>query len=171
MTYTNQNIQDFLDNNMPEAINRQFKEQLNTDPVLKNRVLAYKKIYTALNDNKGFELGPKFTSQVMKKAQIEELGSLHFKLWHIFIAMFVFIACINISLYYVDLKTLVQDLKLAPYANGDSISEIIKSLNSLSSNVDFNLSLPVVAIIILIFLGLIDHFIFAPRHKAASSYR
>ncbi|HPG39893.1 MAG TPA: hypothetical protein PLP19_11495 [bacterium] len=173
MKYSDQKIQDFLDNNMPADLYRQFKEELHSDPVLKSRVQVYKQLYSALNDRKGFELDPKFTSRVMKKAQIEELGALHFKLWHIFIAMFIFIACINLSLYYVDTKTLVEDLKFSTPANDNSIPALIKNLNSLLGNIDFNLALPipVAGIIILIILGLLDRFIFYPRYKAASFYR
>jgi len=171
MKYSDQNIQDFLDNKMPPELERQFKEQLHLDPALKSRVQVYKQLYSALNDRKGFELDPKFTSRVMKKAQIEELGALHFKLWHIFIAMFIFIACINLSLYYVDMKTLVEDLKFSSPANNNSIPTLFQNLEALLGSIRFDISLPVVAIIILILLGLIDHFILSPRYKAASSYR
>jgi len=171
MNYNDFEIQDYLDNNLSEEKRDQFTNQLATDPGLQNRVKAYKKIYKVLKTEKGFYLSPKFTTRVLKKTHIESLGSLHFELWQIFIALFVIIVGINVTLYYVDMNSMINDMKFSPDINFNILPGILNNIGSFFSKLNFNFVLPLLAIIILIVLGLLDHFVFSGRHKTASSYR
>ncbi len=162
-------IQDYLDNNLSREKREQFIKRLESDPDLRIRFSSYKKIYKGLKSENGFTLSPKFTSRVLKKSHIESLGSVHFELWHIFIALFIIIIGINVTFYYVDMTALVNDMKFSPDINLDLSPGIVNNITAFFSNMNFNFALPVLSVLILIVLGLLDRFVLSGRHKTASS--
>ncbi|MBN2413745.1 hypothetical protein JXQ31_18845 [candidate division KSB1 bacterium] len=164
-------IQDYLDNNLSGEKREQFIKRLKSDPNLRIRFKAYKRIYNGLKSESGFTLSPKFTSRVLKKTHIESLGSVHFELWHIFIVLFVIIIGINVTFYYVDMTALVNDMKFSPDIDLNLPQGILNKIAAFFSSLNFNFALPALAVIILVVLGLLDHFVLSGRHKTASSYR
>jgi hypothetical protein len=151
-------IQDYLDKNLAREQAAVFEQHIEECDVCRRQVQMYQNIYSGLGEEPQFTLSPKFAGKVLKAANKASLGSVHGNLWQVFLGLFALILGINISFYYVDVKSWLNDIKPAP-VDMTAFSGSISIVKQFFSGLKIDISIFSWALAVLLILSLIDHMI------------
>jgi hypothetical protein len=164
-------IQEYLDGSLEENETAAVRSHLSNCPLCKKEMAHYKSLYDGLGDETGFQLPPHFASLVTAKLKRESLGSVHSKLWQIFLSLFGLIVGINTTLYFYDIKPLFakfKDMDFSLRFLTESFSNTKVALVNARDRMSMDITLFIATIVVLLLLAIIDRFVFRSKRNSVS---
>jgi hypothetical protein len=161
-------IQNYLDGGLPKGAKAAAELHLENCRSCQMEMKRYKALLKTLRNEDEFHLPAQFSAVVVSKIKKEALGSVQKRLWQIFMALCGIIIVINTTLYYYNIKPIIEKVKNFNLSF-DFLQQYITPFKTFLSafqnhqKIDYHLMI-VVAVIMLI-LALIDRFIFRSKNK------
>ena len=166
---TDEQLMNYLDNALSDRDSHAVRQHLSECSSCQKEFSTFESLYQKLRDEGEFSLPPQFSLLVLAKIKKESLGSVHSKLWQVFLALFGIIVGINTTLYYYDIRPLLQKLD-DTHISMDFIPQVILTLKtalfSFKAKVDSDYSLFLATAVIILLLALIDRLFARSKFKS-----
>ncbi|MDZ7341666.1 MAG: hypothetical protein ONB27_09960 [candidate division KSB1 bacterium] len=163
MHLSDDQIQDFLDQNLSQEDRLLVNEHLRNCQQCQNELSRYQRLYMALNQETVIELSPAWSAAVMKRIRAEVRKIVLRRFLNLLLPIGGIIAGIAVMLYYVEFGPIVavflRSLNPARYFDNKILLEIDQSL----AKFNINFSLIAVAGLSLLVVLLLDQII--SKHK------
>lgn len=168
---TDEQIQDYLDGKLSME-KHWIPTHLESCDFCKKQLNQYQNLYAALGKERNFKLSPNFSDSVV--ARLQEVSAAAFKLrvWHIELSILGLIIGMGAALYFIELKPL-----LGIFTQFGSTAQKYLNLEAFSiitnyfSGLNINIGLLGFAILIILVMTAIDHFIIQSKRKLISFIR
>ncbi|RPH92337.1 MAG: hypothetical protein EHM72_17545 [Calditrichaeota bacterium] len=162
-------VQELLDGQFPIFERREIEEHLKSCDACRERVSQYEELYSTLETAPDTELSRSFARTVLRKTNIEEIGSVQFGLTQVFAALAAVIVVVNTLLYFIEWNS----LKGIAAVIGKSLIAFVPALSKSGSttlqDVDIKGSLVfIVGAVILFLLFLFDRYLLQPRFRSSN---
>jgi anti-sigma factor RsiW len=155
---TDDEIQDYLDGNLPEEKTLSIKRHLDSCPACRQALRQYQTLYEDLQEDKGFELSKGFARAVLQQIPTEPEAQSRFSFLNTLLVVLGILIPLGVTLYYLDLGTLGRTLSHILLEPLGGFEDLLVSLNG-------SLGLAACAILTLIVIFGLDRLIARPKYK------
>lgn len=161
---TDEEIQDYLDENLSREIAILTKRHLESCSLCREAVKQYQGVYAGLDQDKGFDLSKGFAKSVVKILPEQKEAKPPFDLLNVFLMILGVIVAAGVTIRYVDLRPLGSALShLLP---GPQLgSGAVAFVEDLLAGLNGNLGLLILGVLTLVIIGGLDRFLLQPRHR------
>jgi hypothetical protein len=160
-------IQDFLDDRLSDQEATAFRQHVESCANCRAQLDLYSRVYGGLAREVGYKISTLTKKEVIREIKAETLGSVHVRLWNIFLVLFGFIIAVNISLYYLDVGALIHRIDMNPQVDFDYFKTLASDLGSFFQSLNVNILFIAGSICVISFIALIDRLIFQHKGKFA----
>ncbi|MFQ5823129.1 MAG: anti-sigma factor family protein [bacterium] len=168
---TDEEIQEYLDGKLSME-NRWIPTHLENCEFCKKQLSQYQNLYVALNREINFSLSPNFSESVIARIHKDFAVTFKIRVWHIVLSAFGLMIGAGTALYFIELKPLLERFILLGRAVQKYFNlEVFLNIKNYFLGLNINLSLLGFAIIILLVMSAIDHFIIQSKHKLITFIR
>ncbi len=157
--FNDEYVQDYLDGSLSLADRREAENHLRECATCRELVAQYQDVFGALSHEAEFELPNTFTRAVLRKTHKQAMGEVQFNLMQIFFAVAGLILAINALLYFGETSVLLASARKSGQAMLGFIPNISSGFAPWLETIDFNGSIYVFSVIVLLTLFLIDRFV------------
>ena len=161
---TDEEIQNYLDGNTSQQ-DIIVEDHLGTCGYCQNILKQYQSLYVGLKDDQSFKLSSSFAKSIISKLWAEPLVKPRFNYSDILLMVAGIIIALGTTLYYVDLKPLVEIMTNISLPQVEFNSTLLASVKSLLASLNRSLSLLAFVGLILLIIAAIDHIVFQPKYK------
>ncbi len=161
---TDQQIQDYLDENLTQEQASMFRGHLQSCKECRIELAQYRALYSELQAEVAFKLSPDFPASVMKFIRTEARKALLVRLWNLLLPIVGISICVGVMIYYVDFKPFAKAFSESLNPSRYFDSTVLTNLNEVLSKLNINLNLILLAGLSLLAVILIDQLI--SKHKA-----
>lgn len=165
---TDEEIQDFLDGNIPEE-KKYIQEHLRTCERCRNALQEYKSLYFGLKNDQGFELAARFPQAVLSKLPKEQTAVSRPKYYEFLLIIIGIAVAGYVSLQFIDLRPLIQAISGIQILDLRFISVFLGSFTNLLKALNINNSLIIFSALTLLIIKALDYIILHPKEKPISS--
>jgi hypothetical protein len=165
---TDEEIQDYLDGNIPEE-NKYVQEHLRTCERCRKALLGYQNLYLGLKKEQGFELPSNFPKTVISKLPEEEIEKSRPKYYEFALIILGIAVAGLVGFHLIDLRPLIQTFSGMPIPKFAFISTFFDSFISLLKILNINTSLVIFSALTIIIIKVLDYIILHPKGKPISS--
>jgi hypothetical protein len=161
---TDEEIQEYLDGNLPQQDRLLAQKHLDTCPICQEALKQYESLYVGLKSDEGFDLSKGFPKSVIRRVPAEAEPESRYNYLNIFLTILGIIVAAGGTLYFVDLRPLGRAFAhvLPGPELGSGLVAVIKNLLiGLNGNVGFL----IFALLTLLLVAVLDRLIFQPRYK------
>lgn len=161
---TDEEIQDFLDGNLPHERALLAKKHLETCARCREALRQYQSLCVGLGDDRGFELSKGFARSVIRRLPAEGQAESRFTFLNVLVAILGFAAAAGGTLYFVDLRSLGRAFsRLLPGPQlGSGLLDFVKGL---LVGLNGNVGLLIFALLTLVLIAGMDRLFFQPKHR------
>ncbi|MCK4403570.1 MAG: hypothetical protein KAW02_00645 [candidate division Zixibacteria bacterium] len=164
---TDEEIQDYLDGNLSQQKTLLAERHLETCPLCQETLKQYQSLYVGLKNDKGFDLSKSFAKSVIKRLPAEGEAESRFNFVNIFLTILGIIITAGVTLYYVDLRPLVK--AFSHVLPGPELgSGLVAFIKNLLVGLNGNIGFLIFALLTLVIIGALDHFVFQPKYRRIS---
>ena len=137
----------------------------------KDILKGYKMLYAELNVDKGFELSPGFAESVMSRLPQEKASKSLFNYKVILMAGISFLVIFTTAIYLFNWKWFIQTVSgiSSPFFKTTLTSA--RLIEGFFANLNIDVSLLLIAALVLIIFGLLDQLFFSKKHKLISFFQ
>jgi hypothetical protein len=165
---TDEEIQDYLDGNIPEE-NKYIQEHLKACERCRKALLEYQSLYLGLKKDQGFELPASFPKTVISKLPEEEIARSRPKYFEFaFIILGILIAGF-VSVQFINFRPLLNIISGIQIPLSGFIYTFIHSFEILLKTLNINTSLIIFSALTIIIIKVLDYIILHPKQKPISS--
>jgi predicted anti-sigma-YlaC factor YlaD len=165
--FSDSQIQDFLDNRLSGQEAAAFRKHVDNCAECRVQLDLYSRLYQGLEREVGYKISALSKKEVIREIKAETLGSVHGRLWHIFLVLFGVIIAVNISLYYFDVGALFGKMDMKSQLNFDYVKTLVSYLESIFQTLNVNILLVAGSVCVILFIALIDRLVFQHKGKVA----
>jgi hypothetical protein len=162
-------IQDYLDSS-PSSVNKTIEEHLETCQLCKGVLEKYKKLYTELKKDTGFELSPDFANSVISKLPQKVKSRPLASYAGIFLAVLGLSLGIGSLLYLAGWKYINQVLANIVQPQLNYISTLWGIMGRLLTGLNLDFGLLLISGLILLIISMLDRMLTHKKHKPISFY-
>jgi hypothetical protein len=155
---TDDEIQNYLDGNLPEEKTLWIKHHLESCSACRQALEQYKSLYEGLQEEKGFELSKGFAKTVLKQIPTEPETESHFSFLNTLLVVLGIMVPLGVILYLLDLGSLGRAFSQIVLKPLGGFEDLLVSLNG-------SLGLAACAILTLIVIFGLDRLIARPKYK------
>jgi hypothetical protein len=162
-------IQDFLDGNLPVLSRHDIGEHIRVCRMCRERISQYEELFSELAVAPEIELSKSFTRKVVRKARQQEIGEVQFGLTQVFFIVAGAIVAINALLYSGELNTYTRIVQKTGRNLYSFIPLLTDSFRRPLPGVNLQNSFIALAVGVVILLFLLDRFVLQPRFRSSPS--
>jgi len=165
---TDEEIQEYLDENLSPENELLFDTHLEICPHCQESLKQYQSLYVGLANDKGLNLSKNFTESVVSRFPVEAEVKSYFNYANVFLTILGISIAVGVTFYYVDLKPLGRaflNIILPQYEFG---SAFVASAKSFLVGLNGNLSLLAFAGLTLLIIAALDRALVQPRYRRIS---
>ena len=164
---TDEEIQEYLDGNLSHQKRIFLEAHLKTCELCQATLKQYQSLYVGLKQDQAFDLPKTFAKSVVAKLPMAEKTKSGFNYSDILLGILATLITAFVSIYYLDLGSLGKRLTHIPLPQYELVARLFDAAKSLVAALEGNLSLLVVAILVLLVTGALDRILFQPllRHR------
>jgi hypothetical protein len=160
---TDQEIQEYLDGNLSPREASLAEKHIESCVFCQECFDRYQSLYAELKREEGFELSNDFAKSVVSRLPEEAKVKSHFNYANIFWTILGIIITVGITLYYVDLKPLVEASSHTFLSQYEFGSILVSSMKSFLVSLNGNISFGVLAGLTLLVIVALDYVLFHPK--------
>ena len=165
---TDEEIQDYLDGNIPEG-DELIQKHLRRCERCRKALLEYQSLYQGLKDDRGFKLPAGFPKAVLSKLPEEESVKARFKYYEFAFILLGILVAGFVSLQFMNLRPLIQTLSGIPMPKFGFIHTFFNSFETLLKALNIEGSLIFFAALAILIISALDYVILHPKQKPISS--
>jgi hypothetical protein len=165
---TDEEIQDYLDGNLSRQKALLVERHLESCPLCQEALKQYQGLYVGLKDDLGFDFSKGFAKSVIKRLPAKGETESHFNYLNIFLTILGIIISVGVTLYYVDLRPLGRAFSHILFPPQEFGSGLVAFIKNLLVGLNGNVGLLIFAILTLVIIGALDHFVFQPKYRRIS---
>lgn len=162
-------IQDFLDGNLPVPSRRETEEHVRDCRICRERISQYEELYSELAVQPEISLSKAFTRKVLRNARRQEIGDVQFGLTQVFFIVAGAIVVINALLYFGEWSAFAGIFQKTGRNLYAFVPLLVNSFRLPLQGVKMQGSFFALAVGIVILLFLLDRFVLQPRFRSSPS--
>ncbi|NOY61073.1 MAG: hypothetical protein GXO75_19350 [Calditrichaeota bacterium] len=160
-------IQAYVDGHLPAEEMRKVKTHLQECSFCRKEVQVYGQLFNILQQDIDFQLSANFARRTVSRIKKKSLGTVYNKLITVFFGLFGIILAVNISLYYVNFTSMINEFKQDTLSFDLQIfTSIFEQINIFISQNNIDVRIILFAGIILLLLAVIDRFVLQSRTRS-----
>ncbi|MFQ5864596.1 MAG: hypothetical protein ACE5IW_05135 [bacterium] len=168
---TDEEIQEHLEGKLSME-NHWIPTHLKNCDFCKKQLSQYENLYRALNKEIDFKLSPNFSQSVIARLHEVSAGAFSLRIWHIVLSVLGLMSGVGTTLYFLELKPLLRISTQFGSATQEYFNlEVFATIKDYFSGLNMNMSLLGFAILIILVMSAIDHFIIQSKDKLISFIR
>jgi hypothetical protein len=160
---TDEEIQEYLDGNLPPEDVLSSKTHLEICPLCRESLRQYQSLYVDLAGDEEFELSRDFAKSVVSRLPETAKAKSHFNYANVFWTILGIIITVGIILYYVDLKPLLETISHALLSQYEFGSILVSSMKSFLVSLNGNIYFWVLAGLTFLVIVALDRVLFHPK--------
>lgn len=135
------------------------------------KVRQYERLFTALSCEDDFALPHGFAQSVMAKIQPERSLRVASHFWYVAAGILFLAVGLGTTFYFIGTAALLEGVSVTLSGSKSLGAQLFQVLKKYLAGVDLDIGLLGFAILILIIISTLDHFILQPKRKTISFFR
>ena len=161
-------IQEYLDGNLPVQDLTTIEEHLERCPVCQDSIKQYRYLYDGLAKDEGFELSKDFAKTVLSRLGAEVQAKPRFNYFYVLIAFLGAVLGVATVIRFMNLKSLGATIYETIQPRFEFISVFTDSVKYALLILNGNAGLVIIAGLALAFLATVDRFVLKPKYRRVS---
>lgn len=161
-------IQEYLDRNLPAQDLTMIEEHLEKCPVCQDSLKQYRYMYDGLAKDEGFDLSKDFAKTVLSRLGVEAQAKPRFNYFYALIAFLGAVIGVATIIRFVNLKSLGVTIYETIQPRFEFISVFADSVKYVLLILNGNAGLVIIAGLALAFLATVDRFVLKPKYRRVS---